>query len=75
MADDTQDEPLMDVDNADVTDQVAGIVVQTRADVGKESEERIREVLAQRLADAEITLDEAEIADLAHQVAKGETLD
>lgn len=70
---DTQDEPRLDQNETSETDKIAGIVVQTRADVGTESEERIRDVLAQRLSDAGLSLSDADIDDLAHQVAHGES--
>lgn len=71
--DGTQDEPRMDHDDVGDLDKVAGIVVQTRADVGTESESRIAEVLAQRLSDAGVELPDEEIADLARQIATGES--
>lgn len=68
-----QDEPVMDVDEVSDLDKIAGIVVQTRADLGTEDESRIAEVLSQRLHDAGIELSEVDIAELAGQVARGES--
>ncbi|GAA2010494.1 hypothetical protein [Microbacterium ulmi] len=64
--------PIMDQHSASDVDKIAGIVVQTRADVGTEPVERIAEVLGQRLRDAGLDLDDGEIADLARQVATGD---
>ncbi len=66
---------VMDQDEVGDLDKIAGIVVQVRADVGTEPEERIAYVLAHRLRDARIELSEPEIADLARQIASGQTTD
>lgn len=68
-----QTEPVMDHDEVNDLDKIAGIVVQTRADVGTEGQDRIAAVLTQRLDDAGITLSDDEIADLARQVASGQS--
>lgn len=67
----TQDEAAMDVDVASEDDKVAGIVAQTRQDVGGESAERIADVLAQRFTDAGIAIDDARLRQLAGEVAAG----
>lgn len=70
----TQDEPRMDHDDVGDLDKIAGIVVQTRADVGTEPESRIAEVLGQRFSDAGVDLSDDDIADLARQIASGEPI-
>lgn len=62
---------LEETKSSDV-DKIAGIVVQTRADVGTESRERIADVLRQRFDDTGISVSDAEVADLADQVATGD---
>jgi hypothetical protein len=52
---------------------VAGIVAQTRQDVGTDPVERIADVLRQRLEQSGIDLPEDEIEELAHQVATGDS--
>lgn len=64
--------PIMDQHPAPDVDKIAGIVAQTRSDVGTESVERIAEVLRQRVDDAGLDLSDGEIADLAQQVATGD---
>lgn len=68
----TQDEPRMDHDEVGDLDKIAGIVVQTRADLGTATEDRIAEVLGQRFRDADLDVSDEETADLAHQIATGE---
>lgn len=67
-----QNEPIMDQHQAPDTDKIAGIVVQTRSDVGTETPERITEVLRQRFADAGLDVSDEETADLAQQIATGD---
>lgn len=67
-----QNEPIMDQHQAPDTDKIAGIVVQTRSDVGTETPERIIEVLRQRFADAGLDVSDEETADLAQQIATGD---
>ena len=64
--------PAMAQNNASDVDKVAGIVVQTRSDVGGEPLERIAEVLRQRLTQAGIELPEHDIEELARQVSTGD---
>ena len=64
--------PAMAQNNASQVEKVSGIVVQTRSDVGDQSEERIRDVLRQRLEQSGIDLPDAEIAELAHQISGGD---
>ena len=65
--------PAMSQNDASEIDKVAGIVAQTRADVGTEPVERIAEVLRQRLEQSGIDLPEDEIEELAHQVSTGDS--
>jgi hypothetical protein len=64
--------PAMDQNNASELDKVAGIVAQTRQDLGTESLERIQEVLQQRLEQSGIDLPEGDVRELAHQVSTGD---
>jgi hypothetical protein len=64
--------PAMDQNNAPDIDKVAGIVAQTRADVGTEPLERIVEVLHQRLDQAGVSLPDADVEELARQVSTGD---
>ncbi len=64
--------PAMAQNDASQIEKVSGIVVQTRADVGTESVERIADVLSQRLDEAGIALPDDEIQDLAQQVSTGD---
>ena len=64
--------PAMDQNNAPDIDKVAGIVAQTRADVGIEPVERIAEVLRQRLDQAGVSLPDADVEELARQVSTGD---
>lgn len=64
--------PAMAQNDAPAIDKVAGIVVQTRADVGTEPVDRITEVLRQRLEQAGIDLPDHDIEELARQVSTGD---
>lgn len=64
--------PAMAQNNAADVDKVAGIVAQTRADVGTEPLERIAEVLQQRLSQAGVDLPEHDVEELARQVQTGD---
>ncbi|WP_137843028.1 hypothetical protein [Microbacterium sp. 2FI] len=63
--------PAMSQNDAPVDDKVAGIVAQTRVDVGTESLARIEGVLRQRLEQSGIDLGDDEIDGLARQVSTG----
>jgi hypothetical protein len=63
---------MMDQHVASDDDKIAGIVVQTRSDVGTEPVERIADVLKQRFEDAGIEVTDERTADLAQQVATGD---
>lgn len=64
--------PAMSQNNASDVDKVAGIVAQTRADVGTESLDRIAEVLRQRLDQSGIDLPDGDVQELARQVSTGD---
>lgn len=63
----TQDGPLLAQNQASTTDQIEGILAQTHADLGSESESRYAEVLRQRFDDASIELTDDKIRDLARR--------
>lgn len=63
--------PAMAQNNASEVDKVAGIVAQTRNDLGTEPHDRIVEVLHQRLEQSGIQLPDDEVSELARQVSTG----
>lgn len=63
-----QDAPALDQNDASDEDRIAGIVAQTRSDVGGEGIERIADVLAQRFADAGLDVDADRTVALAAEV-------
>ncbi len=65
--------PAMSQNDASTIDKVAGIVAQTRSDVGAEPQERIAEVLHQRLEQAGVDLPDDEVDELARQVSTGDS--
>ncbi len=67
--------PAMAQNNASDIDKVAGIVAQTRQDVGTHPLEEIAHVLRQRLTQSGIELPENDIEELARQVSVGDTDD
>lgn len=66
---DEQSAPAMDTHPTDDEARIQGVVVQTRADVGDKSEERIADVLRQRFADIGLDLGDDRIRALAAEVA------
>lgn len=60
--------PAMDQNNATNDEKIAGIIVQTRADVGTESVERAREVLVQRFEETGVSVDEDQLDGYARRV-------
>lgn len=66
-----QSAPAMDTHPTDDEARIAGVVVQTRADVGDASEERIADVLRQRFSDVGLDLGDDRIRALAAEVAGG----
>ena len=64
-----QSEPAMDTHPTDDEARIQGVVVQTRADVGDKSEERIADVLRQRFAEVGLDLGDDRIRALAAEVA------
>ncbi|MGX5769603.1 hypothetical protein ACWKWN_02490 [Microbacterium trichothecenolyticum] len=67
--------PAMAQNNASDIDKVAGIVAQTRQDVGTQPLEEVAHVLRQRLTQSGIELPENDIDELARQVSVGDTDD
>ncbi len=63
-----QSEPTMDTHPTDDEARIAGVVVQTRADVGGKSDERVADVLRQRFADIGLELGDDRIRALAAEV-------
>lgn len=68
---DEQSEPMMDTHETDDEARIAGVVVQTRADVGDKSEERIADVLRQRFAEIGLDVGDDRVRALAAEVAQG----
>ncbi|MFF7684204.1 hypothetical protein ACFZA2_15755 [Microbacterium sp. NPDC007973] len=66
---DEQSEPAMDTHPTDDEARIQGVIVQTRADVGDKSEERIADVLRQRFAEVGLDLGDDRIRALAAEVA------
>lgn len=67
----TQNEPLLEQNDASTQEQLDGIAAQTRADLGDESQDRYQEVLRQRLADSGIQISDDEVSALAQRSAPG----
>src|SRR6478609_6929134 len=67
--------PAMAQNNASDIDKVAGIVAQTRQDIGTHPLEEIAHALRQRLTQSGIELPENDIEELARQVSVGDTDD
>lgn len=66
-----QNAPAMDTHATDDEARIAGVIVQTRADVGDKSPERIADVLRQRFSDIGLDLGDDRITALAAEVAQG----
>jgi hypothetical protein len=67
----TQNAPAQDMHDTTDEDKIAGIVAQTRADVGEKDETRIADVLRQRFSDTGIHVADDRVAALAAEVAQG----
>ncbi len=65
----TQNEPAMDMHSTTDEDRIAGIVAQTRSDVGDAGEDRIADVLRQRFADTGIDVGDDRVRALAAEIA------
>ncbi|GAA1916555.1 hypothetical protein GCM10009775_06250 [Microbacterium aoyamense] len=63
-----QDRPAMSQNNASDMDKIAGVVAQTRVDVGGKDHESIVHVLRQRLEQAGVPLTGTDVDELARQV-------
>ncbi|MDQ1124526.1 hypothetical protein [Microbacterium trichothecenolyticum] len=68
---DEQSEPKMDTHETDDEARIAGVVVQTRADVGDKNEARIADVLRQRFAEVGLDVGDDRVRALAAEVAQG----
>lgn len=66
-----QSGPAMDTHPTDDEARIAGVVVQTRADVGDAPEERIVDVLRQRFSDIGLDLGDDRLRALAAEVSGG----
>lgn len=66
----TQNEPAMDMHTTTDEDRIAGIVAQTRSDVGDASHERIADVLRQRFSDVGLDVGDDRVRALAAEVAQ-----
>lgn len=66
---DEQSEPAMDTHPTDDEARIQGVVVQTRADVGGKSEERIADVLRQRFTEVGLDLGDDRIRALAAEIS------
>jgi hypothetical protein len=65
----TQNAPVQDMHDTTDEDKIAGIVAQTRQDVGDKDEARIADVLRQRFDDTGIHVADDRVAALAAEVA------
>lgn len=63
-----QNEPALDQNPASDEERIAGIVAQTRADVGDAGVERIADVLVQRFTDAGLDVDADRTVALAAEI-------
>lgn len=66
---DEQSGPAMDTHPTDDEARIQGVIVQTRADVGDKSDERIADVLRQRFAEVGLDLGDDRIRAIAAEVA------
>jgi hypothetical protein len=66
-----QDEPVLEQNAATTQEQIDGIIAQTRADLGGESNDRYAEVLNQRLTDAGIQITDEDLQKLAGRATSG----
>ncbi|GAB3602922.1 hypothetical protein [Microbacterium aureliae] len=65
--------PAMAQNDASAVDKVAGIVAQTRSDVGDQPLERVADVLRQRLDQSGVDLPDDEVRELARQISTGDS--
>lgn len=65
----TQDAPREDTHETTDEDRLQGIVMQTRADVGDASENRIADVLRQRIAEVGLDVGDDRVTALAAEIA------
>lgn len=67
-----QNLPAMSQNNASDGEKIAGIVAQTRVDVGDQDDARIADVLRQRFSDSGIAVADDAFADLVRRVRAGD---
>ena len=72
MSENTQDEPTMSQHETTDAARLAGVVDQTRADVGGKDADAVEHVLRQRLEQTGIDLPDSDIHDIAERLASGE---
>lgn len=69
MAEDTQDEPVLDQNTASEQERLDGLVAQMHTDVKGEDAATVEQALRHRLTDIGMTLDESEIARLVVELS------
>ena len=69
MAEDTQDEPVLDQNTASEQERLDGLVAQMHTDVKGEDGATVEQALRHRLTDIGMTLDESEIARLVAELS------
>lgn len=67
--------PSMSQNNADDIEKVAGILVQTRADMATEPRERVVQALTERLEQAGVAVSGQDVEELADQITAGDAPD
>ncbi|MFG6475332.1 hypothetical protein ACFXP7_02990 [Microbacterium sp. P06] len=67
----TQNAPVQDMHDTTDEDKIAGIVAQTRQDVGDKDQARIADVLRQRFDETGVHVANDRVAALAAEVANG----
>ncbi|WOQ70036.1 hypothetical protein RYJ27_02065 [Microbacterium limosum] len=72
MSENTQDEPSMAQHDTTDAARLAGVVDQTRADVGGKDADAVEHVLRERLAQTGIELPDADVHDIAGRLSRGE---
>lgn len=70
-----QEEPKLDQNPASDGERLAGIVAQTRADLGEDDDSRVLAMLRQRIEDAGIDVSDALLSELVDKVRRGDAGD
>ncbi|GAA3642385.1 hypothetical protein GCM10022200_27730 [Microbacterium awajiense] len=63
-----QDQPILAQNNAPDSEKIAGIVAQTRIDAADQEHESVRHILAQRLEQAGVQVEDDELDGLVDEV-------